>query len=420
MIKSIQMPRSWPSAIIHVDADAFFAACELAIDPSLRGKPIIVTGGGAQKGVVTSASYEARPFGLKAGMPVYQARKLCPKGTYIESHFEHYGMLSRKIFAAMENFSPMVEEASIDEGYADITGLRRLHKCPYEEIAKRMQAEILKISGINVSVGLAPTKILAKIASDFQKPNGFVVVSAKHVTEFLKEVPVKDVPGIGFNSEALVSKYGVRTAWDYVNLGEARLKKLFGKRGVEMYHELSGESVYAVTNEVAPHKSISRNRTLDAPTADSVILQTSLITNLTHLSTRLRRYDMSTRMMGVWLRDQRFITTGSKIRLPRYMRIDEELIPYAKSLFRQCYRPGTLYRLTGLVLSELTVFDSIQPSLFDNPEQLAKQYRAADASDLVNGKFGRGTIVRATTKLSEDPMIVCSFQKGSDIQNVEL
>jgi len=178
--------------------------------------------------------------------------------------------------------------------------------------------------------------------------------------------------------------------------------------------------MYAVSNEVQPHKSISRSRTLDKPTHHSRTLRSHLVLNLSHLTMRLRRYDMAARKIGVFLRDNQFSTTGDKVRLPRPMRIDEELLPYVQALFNQCYRSGTTYRLTGIVLAELTPHNAIQPSLFEDVERLEKQHNMASATDMINTKFGRGAIARASSKVTHDDLIVCSFKKGSDLVNQEL
>lgn len=381
---------------------------------------IVVGGTGGNSGVITSASYEARPFGLHAGMPTAHARKLCPQGIFINTNSEQYGVISRKIFAALDTISPMVEEASIDEGYIDLTGLRRLYKCSYGEIGKKMQEVVFRETGIPISIGITPTKTLSKIASDLRKPRGHVVITAKDIPAFLKVTAVKDVPGIGPNSQALLEKYRVKTCWDYVRLGEHRLKELFGVRGEELYKELLGISVYPVTNIVQPRKSISRGRTLARASADHALLYAHLVQNLAHLTMRLRRYGMSARHIAVHLRDQQFHFYEAKTSLPQYLRVDDEFLPYIRRLFNECYVPGTLYRYTGLYLSDLSIHETFQPSLFEDVDKRARARRLARASDQINNKFGRGAMTRASAAAAGDALIVCSFKKGSDIVNEEL
>ncbi len=178
--------RSFPQAIAHVDADAFFASVELLSRPDLRGKPVMVAGVCSDRGVVTAATYEARAFGVHAGIPVFQARKLCPRGVFLPAHFDRYQQISARLFSLISRFSPCTEQTSIDEGFVDLSGLRQLHRTSYAGIGSLMQECVKKELRITISVGISVSKLLAKMASAFKKPTGLTLVSMKNREMFLK------------------------------------------------------------------------------------------------------------------------------------------------------------------------------------------------------------------------------------------
>jgi DNA polymerase-4/DNA polymerase V len=184
---------SWPRAIVHIDGDAFFTSCEEAIHPELKGKPLIT---GGERGIVACASYAAKKLGIKRGVPLHEARKICPGLIVLPSDYETYSLFSRRMFSIMRRFTPDVEEYSIDEAFGDITGMRRALRSSYEEIALNMKKEIEKELGITVSVGLSITKVLAKVASKHQKPAGITVIKGKNIAEYLCDFPEEKISGI--------------------------------------------------------------------------------------------------------------------------------------------------------------------------------------------------------------------------------
>jgi DNA polymerase-4/DNA polymerase V len=232
---------SWPQAILHIDGDAFFTSCEEAIHPELRGKPIIA---GGERGIVACASYAAKAMGVKRGVPLHEARKKCPGLIILPSDYETYSLFSRRMFNVMRRFTPQVEEYSIDEAFADITGMRRALRASYETIALNMKAEIAKELGITVSVGLSLTKVLAKVASKHQKPDGFTPIPGRMIAKYLEYLPVEKIWGIGHATTNYLNKMGVRTALEFARLPEDTVRKRFTKPGMESWRELRGESVY--------------------------------------------------------------------------------------------------------------------------------------------------------------------------------
>ena len=191
--------RSWPRAIAHLDADAFFASCEQAVRPELRGRPVIT---GKERGIVAAASYEAKARGVKRGMRLFEAKKVCPGVVLMPSDYETYSLFSMRMFEIIRRFSPDIEEYSIDEAFIDLTGLRRKFHGPYGEIARQMQETVHRELGITVSVGVSLTKVLAKIASKHNKPRGLTLIPGREIHSYLKDLPVGKLWGIGANTEA--------------------------------------------------------------------------------------------------------------------------------------------------------------------------------------------------------------------------
>lgn len=256
---------SWPRAIVHIDGDAFFTSCEEAIHPELRGKALIT---GGERGIVACASYPAKKLGIKRGVPLAEARKICPGLIVLPSDYETYSLFSQRMFNIMRRFTPDVEEYSIDEAFADLTGMRRLLRSSYEEIVLKMKKEIERELGITVSVGLSITKVLAKIASKHQKPSGVTIIKGRDIASCLGNLPVEKIWGIGPATTNYLAKMGIRYALEFAQLPEKKVREKFTKPGVEIWQELRGESVYPVTaEEKSSYRSISKTKTFAPPTS---------------------------------------------------------------------------------------------------------------------------------------------------------
>ena len=234
----------WPQAILHVDGDAFFTSCEEALHPELRGKPIIT---GGERGIVACASYAAKRLGIKRGVPLHEAKRICPSLVVLPSDYETYSLFSRRMFNIIRRFTPQVEEYSIDEAFADLTGMRRALRASYETIALKIQAEIARELEITVSAGLSITKVLAKVASKHRKPAGFTVIPGREIAFYLEGMPVEKVWGIGPATTNYLSKMGIKTALEFARLPEKTIRERFTKPGIETWRELRGESVYPLS-----------------------------------------------------------------------------------------------------------------------------------------------------------------------------
>jgi len=390
---------SWPRAIVHIDGDAFFTSCEEAVHPKLRGRPLIT---GGERGIVACASYAAKRLGVKRGVPLSDARKICPDLIILPSDYETYRLFSRRMFAVMRRFTPDVEEYSIDEAFSDITGMRRALKASYEDIALRMKTEIERDLGITVSAGLSITKVLAKTASKHQKPAGMTVIPGREIARYLKDLPVGSLWGIGPATTSYLAKLGIRTALAFAQLPETTVRQKLTKPGVEIWQELRGQSVYPVTSEEKiSYASISKTKTFSPPTGNADYLFAQLARNLESACLKARRYDLAPKKIMVFLKSQRFETAGSEAALSRPCACPLEVSGVVRSLFDACWRPCELYRATGVILADLVADERIQYSLFDDPVQAGKIRDVYAAADGLAEKFGKHTVHLGASHLME-------------------
>ena len=381
---------SWPRAIIHIDGDAFFTSCEEAIHPELKGKPIIT---GGERGIVACASYAAKGLGIKRGVPLHQAKALCPEIVILPSDYETYSLFSRRMFTIIRRFTPQVEEYSIDEAFADITGMRRALHASYETITSRIKKEIELELGIGVSVGLSITKVLAKVASKHRKPDGFTVIPGRLIARYLQDLPAEKIWGIGHTTTSYLNKMGVRTALEFASLPEKTVKERFTKPGVEVWRELRGESVYPVMpEEKSTYASISKMKTFSPPTTDREYLYAHLLRNLESACIKARRYVLAPRKIIPLLKKNNFDTAGTEVKLTRPSVYPLELAPLLQELFDQLYNEKELYRATGIILLDLVPDTPVQYSLFENPVKAEKIRQLYEAADTLGGKYGKHTL----------------------------
>jgi nucleotidyltransferase/DNA polymerase involved in DNA repair len=381
---------SWPQAILHIDGDAFFTSCEEAIHPELRGKPIIT---GGERGIVACASYAAKRMGVRRGVPLHEARKICPGLVVLPSDYEAYSIFSRRMFNVMRRFTPQVEEYSIDEAFADITGMRRALRGSYETIAVNIKNEISRELGITVSVGLSLTKVLAKIASKHRKPDGFTLIPGRMIAKHLEPLPVEKIWGIGHATTNYLNKLGVRTALEFARLSEDAVRRRLTKPGVEIWRELRGESVYPVCpEEKSVYASISKTKTFSPPSNNADYLFAHLMRNLESACIKARRYHLAARRIAAFLKRNDFGCAGREIRLSRPSAHPMELSAEMRDLFDDMYRPQDLYRATGIVLMELARQSNIQYGLFEDAvkaERVGDLYRVADE---ISAKYGKHSL----------------------------
>ncbi len=381
---------SWPRAIIHIDGDAFFTSCEEAIHPELKGKPLIT---GGEREIVACASYAAKRLGIKRGVPLHQAKALCPQIVILPSDYETYSLFSRRMFTIIRRFTPQVEEYSIDEAFADITGMRRALHASYEAITFQIKKEIERELGIGISAGLSVTKVLAKAASKHQKPDGLTVIPGRLIARYLQDLPVEKIWGIGQATTHYLNKMGIRTALEFARLPERIIKERFTKPGVEIWRELRGESVYPVLpEEKSVYASISKMKTFTPPSSNREYLFAHLLRNLESACIKARRYALAPRKIIPILKKNNFDTAGSEAKLTRPSVYPLELSPLLQELFDQLYDENDLYRATGIILLDLVSDTPVQYSLFEDPLKAEKIRQLYEAADALGGKYGKHTL----------------------------
>ena len=386
---------SWPKAILHLDADAFFASCQQAVHPELRGKPVIA---GKEREIVAAASYEAKARGVKTGMSLMDVKKVCPDAIIVPSDYETYSLYSLRMFEILRRFSPDVEEYSIDEAFVDLTGLRRSFHGPYGMIAKKMQDAIVTEIGITVSVGISISKVLAKIGSKHNKPRGLTIIPGPDIHIFLRKLPIEKVWGIGPNTAAFLRKFGITTALEFARKDEGFIQKHLSKPYKEIWHELNGRSVYPVVMESkSSYQSISKTKTFTPASNDETFVFAQLSKNLENACIKARRYQLAAARLVVCLRKQDYTSAGVEIKLSRPTSYPIDLFGPLRQGFNHIYQRIGFYRQTGVVLAGLVPESEIQYTLFDDTAKIEKMSRVYNAVDELSEKFGKHTVLHAAS-----------------------
>ena len=377
----------FPRAIVHFDGDAFFASVEQAMDPSLKGRPVVT---GKERGIIACASYEAKALGVKRGIPLHEAVKMCRPLIVLPSDYETYSLYSKRMFDIARRFTPMVEEYSIDEGFADISGLRRVFHASYEDIARQLQSSIRAELDITVSVGLSLSKSLAKLASKFRKPRGFTAVAGNHIHLFLDRTPLEKVWGFGPNTVQLLTKQGLKTTYDFVMRPEKWADRLMGKVGRDLWNELRGNAVYpVVTEEKSTYATVSKCKTFTSPSRNREYVYARLLRNMESAFIKLRRHKLRARVMGIALRYQDFSEDAVEAALNRPTSSAQEAVPLVKTLFDSIFKDGAEYRAVMVVLGKLEPDREEQFELFEDRVRIDKMIGASKVIDEVNGMYGK-------------------------------
>ena len=387
--------RSWPRAILHLDADAFFASCEQAVHPELRGKPVIT---GKERGIVAAASYEAKNRGVQRGMRLFEARKVCPDVITVPSDYETYSLFSVRMFEILRRFSPDTEEYSIDEAFVDLTGLRRSFHCSYAMIARQMQETVEKELGITVSVGVSLSKVLAKVGSKHDKPHGLTVIPGKDIHRYLEKLPVEKIWGIGVNTAAFLRKFGIMNALEFARKDEPFIKKHLSKPYWEIWHELNGRSIYPVAAESkSSYQSVSKTKTFTPPSSDKTFVFAQLSKNLENACIKVRRHKLAATRLIVFLRKKDFRDIGVELKLNRPTAYPSELFEPLREGFDHIYETSLPYRLTGVVLASLMPESRVQYTLFDDPAKIEKMAKIYHGIDELSARFGKHTVQHAAS-----------------------
>lgn len=383
---------SWPHAILHIDGDAFFASVMRSVNPSLIGKPIVT---GSERGIATAISYEAKKFGITRGMPSFEIKKKCPQCLFIESDYDLFSLVSSRMFSIMNTYTPYVEEYSIDEGFADITGLRRMHNKSYEEIALAIKKELEQKLNITFSVGLSITKSLAKLASSFRKPSGFTPVKGKHIEYLLKYRTTRDVWGIGPNTAAYLEKCNIKTALEFALLSEEFITSHLSKPYYEIWQELRGKKIFELQiGKKGEYKSISKTETFTPPTNDKEVLWARLIAHVEDAFRKARIYNYTVGRVDIFLKTQKFIYKTAIYRLANKTSFPLLIHADLRNTFESIYSSSHQYRTTGCTISDLEDSAMTQVSLFEKIETQTKTKKLYEIISSGKVDFGTSLIVK--------------------------
>jgi DNA polymerase-4 len=382
--------------ILHIDMDAFYASVEQLDNPWLKGKCVIV-GGTSNRGVVSASSYEARRFGVRSAMPIFQARQKCPDGVFIPPRMVRYKEMSKRIMAILREFSPQVEVVSIDEAYMDISGSQRLHGDP-EVVAMNIKDEIKNKLGLTCSVGVAPGKFLAKVASDMDKPDGLTIIRPQEVQQFIENLPVQRVPGVGQKTFLRLASMGIKTLGDVNKFPAKMLLDRLGKFGHRLTELASGQDNSTVT-PWSPHKSVSSERTLGEDTRDKKLLHKYLLEQSEEVARQLRKANFRARTITLKLKHADFkqFTRSKTINTPTQS--SETIYQHAASLLDN-YALTQKIRLIGVGTSGFKSEDQpVQLNLFDRADKSDKSWEIVDRTmETITNKFGRDAIKRGSLK----------------------
>lgn len=389
-INNIAMAKK--NVIALVDCDSFFVSCEQKVNPELKGKPVCVMSARGQ--CVISRSKEAKALGIRMGMPYFQVEGKMKEATFINASHDLYGNVSREVMSILKEFSPNVEVYSIDEAFVDLTGLERLYKKNYLEIAEMIRKEIKERVDIPVSIGVSSTKSLAKLASDKAKKleEGIFLIGSRKILPVLEKTSIDEIWGIGRNLSALLRKNGILTAYELVKQSDIWLNKQIGIRGLEMKHELLGEMVSPVSNEIKLPKSIQKTSAMAKFTSDKEYIKNSLNYHIHRACVKLRRLNAKCHGIGLMLRTKDFKVYYDKRVLNQATSFELEISDIIFEMLEDMYNPNILYRSTGVTLDSFVYNNEAQLSLFANNEEETKKDKLSKCFDKLEEKFGKDII----------------------------
>ncbi len=382
-----------PSCIAHIDADSFFASFIIRTHPEFRGKPLLAIGMGG--GCVIAATYEAKAKGVKTGMPLFEARKLVPGAIEMAADFRETGIASEQIESILKNHCPIVEQYSIDEWFLDLRSLVGGAPKDCHAWGTEIQKEILQHTALSVSIGIAGSKLLAKMAGEYRKPAGITVVATKEDTKkFLQTRTAHAIPGIGRQRMIKTDVLGWKTAWDIATAPSPEIIRICGKPGIDMQRELLGESIENVMENTALPKSISRCRSLKT-TDDREIGKAHLLKHLEYCVLKMRRHKLGCSEVSIWIRTPDFAHRNVHRKLSRLCATVDEIAGSAISAFSSFTWHGQRFNQVGLALLGLKNADIRQQSLFDDPNKNVTGERLQATMDDLHGKYGRDSLTHA-------------------------
>lgn len=389
-------------AIIHIDMDAFYAAVEQRDNPELQGKPVIIGGSVESRGVVSTASYEARTYGVHSAMPMAEAHRLCPNGIYLPVDMQKYRRVSQQIMDIFHRFTPEVEAISLDEAFLDVTASQRLFGTA-EEIGYAIKGLIKTELHLTASVGLSYNKFLAKLASDMDKPDGFYKIAPEELEAKVWPLPVRRMMGVGGKTAQLLEGMGVRTIGQLANMNAGLLEHILGKQGLVM-HEVANGMDNRPVEPVRESKSVGRETTFPHDIGEQYVLETILFTLADDVCHTLRTSGLKGKTISIKIRYPDFRSITRAVTLDSYTASFEPVFDAVQRLMRDNYQDGTPVRLIGVTVSSLKKDDEIieQPDLFGDDSRKVRQQELNRVMDKINARYGGDTVHRARKLTGRD------------------
>ncbi len=376
-----------PRHIAHFDLDSFFVAVEILHDPSLKGKPIIV-GGSAERGVVSTCSYEARKFGVHSAMPMRTAMRLCPQAIIAHGRHSEYSKYSRIVTDIIASKVPLLEKASIDEFYCDLTGMDKFFKVG--EYTRSVREDVIRETGLPISCGLSSAKFISKMATNEAKPNGFLEIPRGKEKEFLWPLKIEKINGVGKQTEQQLKNFGIYTIEDIARTPVELLEKYVGSFGQSLWQKAHGIGSAEIATDWE-QKSMSRENTFHDNITDPEQLNAELVRLTERTAYDLRQDEKLTGCVTVKIRYPDFETTSRQETID-YTALDDQLIAKTKALFQKLYRKGQPVRLIGVRFSQLIPF-TMQMNLFNDNEEKLNLYKAVDK---IKDQFGAAAVAKAS------------------------
>jgi DNA polymerase-4/DNA polymerase V len=412
MVKIISDKIKRDKMILHMDGDAFFVSVEVAKNPKLKGKPVVT---GEERGIVSAMSYEAKALGIVRGMPIYRVKKDFTNVLILPGDYQSYVRYSGKMFDIVRRYADDVEEYSIDECFSDLTGLPPLLKMTYKQIAERIKYEINKELGLSISIGLAPTKVLAKVASKWVKPNGLTIIDSSTIKNFLAKTPIEKIWGIGPKTSEFLKKKMIKTALDFVNKDIEWIKRNLSKPYEVIWDELNGISIMEIDSKPKTvYSSIQKTLTFHPATNDKTFLLSQLSKNIEDACRKARHYKLFPKKISLFLKTQKFQYATCSISLLTPSNAPETLIPLVNKKFKSMYAPGVLYRTTGVTLQDLVTSECSQDDLFGGALRAKKFDLIHKQIDSLENKFGKHMVYLASTHNA-----IKNKEKGTDSDELD-
>lgn len=398
--------------ILHIDGDAFFVGVEVAKNPKLKGLPVVT---GEERGIVSALSYEAKALGVVRGMPIFQVKREFPSVIILPGDYRSYAEYSGKMFEIVNRYAYGVEEYSIDECFADVTGLDRTLKLSYREIAEKIKKEIGEELRLSVSIGLAPTKVLAKVASNWVKPNGLTIITSDTTEEFLAKKPIEKIWGIGPQTAKLLNSKRVHTALDLYNKDLAWVSQNLSKPYETIWRELHGEYILQVdTKAKSVYSSIQKTRTFHPITDDKTFLWSQISKHIEDACRKARYYELTPKKISLFLKTKDFKIVALASLLPSPSNSPEISLAVARTLFEKIHKKGQMYRTAGITLENLTPDFVAQKDLFGGTDKGEKFDAIHKELDLLEHKIGKRMVHLGSTHTA-----LTQETKGTDTDELD-